>query len=228
MCQTCHPESAGYYRANSCPISFPDFQTNLAYPTCNQPFAARSRSSDGVAEMAHRQPFRWFLVVRGFPRLDNLPPEIPVMGSKYRRTSRLGRTPWAANASWAGPLCHSDGARAEPLSPGPNTHQKRTLNVDNKGYRRYNTDIESARILEREDSILEAQAMYQPALRPDQIRALYLMKTRVQRPMTALVREAVDQYLEDGFLEGGSPPTIQDSSPSASCPQDSPRHGPRG
>jgi hypothetical protein len=186
---------------------------NLPDLPCNQSFAARSRGSDGVVEMAHRQPFRWFLVVRGFPRLDNFPPEIPVMGAKYRRISRLGRTPWAANASWAWPLCHSDGARAEPLSPGPNTHQKRTLNVDNNGHRRCNADIEAARILEQEDSILEVQAMYQPALRPDQIRALYLMKAFVQRPMTALVREAVDQYLQDGFLEGGAPPTTQDSSP---------------
>ena len=70
--------------------------------------------------------------------------------------------------------------------------------------------------------------MYQPALRPDQIRALYLMKTRVQRPMTALVREAVDQYLEDGFLEDGAPPTTQDTSPSASCPQGFPPHARRG
>ncbi len=48
--------------------------------------------------------------------------------------------------------------------------------------------------------------MYQPALRPNQIRALYLLKIRVQRPITALVREAVDEYLEHGFLEDGKRP----------------------
>jgi hypothetical protein len=65
--------------------------------------------------------------------------------------------------------------------------------------------------------------MYQPALRPDQIRALYLLKTRVQRPMTALVREAVDRYLEGGSLSEGAPATTQGSSLAGDCPQGSPR-----
>ena len=37
--------------------------------------------------------------------------------------------------------------------------------------------------------------MYQPALRPDQIRTLYYLKLREKRPMTRLVREAVDIFL---------------------------------
>jgi len=38
--------------------------------------------------------------------------------------------------------------------------------------------------------------MYQPALRPDQIEALYRLKVELRRPMTKLVREAVDLFLE--------------------------------
>ena len=37
--------------------------------------------------------------------------------------------------------------------------------------------------------------MYRPALRPDQVKALYYLKRQMRRPMTRLVREAVDQYL---------------------------------
>ena len=37
--------------------------------------------------------------------------------------------------------------------------------------------------------------MYQPALRPDQVTALYYLKQQRRRPMTKLLREAVDQYL---------------------------------
>jgi hypothetical protein len=37
--------------------------------------------------------------------------------------------------------------------------------------------------------------MYQPALRPDQIRSLCLLKCQVRVPMTRLVQEAVDAYL---------------------------------
>ena len=37
--------------------------------------------------------------------------------------------------------------------------------------------------------------MYQPALRPDQVTALYYLKRQQRRPMTKLLREAVDQYL---------------------------------
>jgi hypothetical protein len=68
--------------------------------------------------------------------------------------------------------------------------------------------------------------MYQPALRADQIRALYLLRVREERPMTALVREAVDQYLA-AVLENGTLPTTQDSSPSANYPQGFPLHDPR-
>lgn len=37
--------------------------------------------------------------------------------------------------------------------------------------------------------------MYQPALQPRQIKALYYLKLRTGRPMTKLVREAVEAYL---------------------------------
>jgi len=37
--------------------------------------------------------------------------------------------------------------------------------------------------------------MYRPALRPDQVHALFLLKQQGRRPMTKLLREAVDQYL---------------------------------
>ena len=37
--------------------------------------------------------------------------------------------------------------------------------------------------------------MYQPALRPDQVHALLLLKQQRRRPMTKLLREAVDCYL---------------------------------
>lgn len=39
--------------------------------------------------------------------------------------------------------------------------------------------------------------MYQPQLRPDQIEALYHLKVALRRPMTKLVREAVDRYLQE-------------------------------
>ena len=38
--------------------------------------------------------------------------------------------------------------------------------------------------------------MYQPALRPDQVKALYDLKQQRRRPMTRLLREAVDYYLQ--------------------------------
>lgn len=38
--------------------------------------------------------------------------------------------------------------------------------------------------------------MYQPALRPDQIRRLYFLKRQRRRPMTKLLREIVDTYLQ--------------------------------
>ncbi len=37
--------------------------------------------------------------------------------------------------------------------------------------------------------------MYQPALRPEQIKALYYLKRKLGRPMTKLVQEAVEAYL---------------------------------
>ena len=40
-------------------------------------------------------------------------------------------------------------------------------------------------------------AMYQPALRPEQIKALYYLKLKLGRPMTELVRDAVEMYLQD-------------------------------
>ncbi len=39
--------------------------------------------------------------------------------------------------------------------------------------------------------------MYQPALRAEQIRALYYLKLKVGRPMTELVRDAVEIYLSE-------------------------------
>ncbi len=39
--------------------------------------------------------------------------------------------------------------------------------------------------------------MYQPALRPDQIKALYYLKEKLTRPMTELARDAVDDYLRN-------------------------------
>ena len=39
--------------------------------------------------------------------------------------------------------------------------------------------------------------MYQPALRPDQVEALYHLKVALRRPMTKLTREAVDRYLQE-------------------------------
>jgi hypothetical protein len=36
---------------------------------------------------------------------------------------------------------------------------------------------------------------YQPALRPDQVTALYHLKVALRRPMTKLAREAVDRFL---------------------------------
>ncbi len=36
---------------------------------------------------------------------------------------------------------------------------------------------------------------YQPALRPDQVTALYHLKRALKRPMTKLAREAVDRFL---------------------------------
>ena len=39
--------------------------------------------------------------------------------------------------------------------------------------------------------------MYQPALRPEQVKALYYLKLKLGRPMTELVREEVEVYLED-------------------------------
>ena len=53
--------------------------------------------------------------------------------------------------------------------------------------------------------------MYQPALRPDQIKALYYLKLKVGRPMNELVREAVEAYLED---YGGTERLIPGSEPS--------------
>ena len=38
--------------------------------------------------------------------------------------------------------------------------------------------------------------MYQPALRPDQVKALYCLKLKLVRPMTEIARDAVDEYLK--------------------------------
>lgn len=39
--------------------------------------------------------------------------------------------------------------------------------------------------------------LYQPALRTDQIEALYHLKVALGRPMTKLAQEAVDRYLQE-------------------------------
>jgi hypothetical protein len=39
--------------------------------------------------------------------------------------------------------------------------------------------------------------MYNPALRPDQISALYHLKCALKRPMTKLARAAVDRFLTE-------------------------------
>ncbi len=54
----------------------------------------------------------------------------------------------------------------------------------------------------------EVHKVYQPALRPDQIKALYYLKLKLGRPMTELVREAVEVYLnEHGGSERIVPPS---------------------
>ena len=45
--------------------------------------------------------------------------------------------------------------------------------------------------------------MYQPQLRPDQIRSLYFLKRQCRRPMTKLLREIVDTYLTSNPVELG-------------------------
>ena len=44
--------------------------------------------------------------------------------------------------------------------------------------------------------------MYQPALRQDQIRALYHLKLELKQPMTELAREAIDCFLQKMELKG--------------------------
>ena len=39
--------------------------------------------------------------------------------------------------------------------------------------------------------------LYQPALRTDQIAALYHLKVALRRPITKLAQEAVDRYLQE-------------------------------
>ena len=39
--------------------------------------------------------------------------------------------------------------------------------------------------------------MYQPTLLPEQIKALYYLKQKVNRPMTHLLREALERYLDE-------------------------------
>ena len=43
--------------------------------------------------------------------------------------------------------------------------------------------------------------MYQPHLRPDQIKSLYFLKRQRRRPMTQLLREIVDAYLASTPVE---------------------------
>ena len=45
--------------------------------------------------------------------------------------------------------------------------------------------------------------MYQPQLRPDQIKSLYYLKLQRRSPMTKLLREIVDTYLASNPVELG-------------------------
>ena len=48
--------------------------------------------------------------------------------------------------------------------------------------------------------------MYQPALEPDQVKALYYLKLRLNKPMTKILRKALNEYLEQfGSLEAVIP-----------------------
>lgn len=58
--------------------------------------------------------------------------------------------------------------------------------------------------------------MYQPALRPRQIKALYYLKCRLGRPMTELVREAVEIYLES-FSGPGRPGGSRSNEMTGTC-----------
>jgi hypothetical protein len=55
--------------------------------------------------------------------------------------------------------------------------------------------LQTAEDDDSQSRIREGTAMYQPALRPDQITRLYYLKLQRRKPMTRLLREAVDQYL---------------------------------
>ncbi len=50
-------------------------------------------------------------------------------------------------------------------------------------------------------SVEEGQAMSQPALRDDQIKRLYYLKQQHRLPMTKLLRQIVDTYLEASPIE---------------------------
>ena len=39
--------------------------------------------------------------------------------------------------------------------------------------------------------------MYQPALRPDQVEALYYLKLKLRKPMTRILQQALDCYLKE-------------------------------
>jgi hypothetical protein len=52
--------------------------------------------------------------------------------------------------------------------------------------------------------------MYQPAMRPDQVRSLYYLKLHQRRPMTLLLREAVDEYLQRQRQQHGEGVTEED------------------
>jgi hypothetical protein len=54
--------------------------------------------------------------------------------------------------------------------------------------------------------------VYQPALEPEQVKALYYLKLKLDQPMTSLVREAVDRLLAE---HGGATALI----PAQECKQ---------
>ncbi len=66
--------------------------------------------------------------------------------------------------------------------------------------------------------------MYQPGLRPDQIKALYYLKEKLARPMTELARDAVDEYLRHFGGPQQIIPPVEQSDGSACSGQPDVRH----
>jgi len=66
--------------------------------------------------------------------------------------------------------------------------------------------------------------MYQPKIRDDQVRQLYMLAKSTNKPMTKLIREAVDEFLAKGTKEAKEtgkpgPPLTQSVHSRSSCEQ---------